>query len=80
MFRCYARAARYSRRLDIPRPIKWQCFPKSMELYYEANPKRVLHAANFRFGSGADENPVPRLRLLLGVEQTFSEEMQTSNF
>jgi hypothetical protein len=32
------------------------------------------------FGSGADENPVPRLRLLLGVEQTFSEEMQTSNF
>ncbi len=30
--------------------------------------------------SGADENPVPRLRLLLRAKQTFSAEKQTSNF
>ena len=33
-----------------------------------------------RFGSGADENLVPRLRLLLRDKQTFSAGKQTINF
>ena len=41
--------------------------------------KRAV-AVDFRFESGADENPAPRLRLLLRVKQTFFAEKQTSNF
>jgi hypothetical protein len=39
-----------------------------------------LGVKNGGFGSGADENPTPRLRLPLRAKRTFSAEKQTINF
>jgi hypothetical protein len=45
-----------------------------------AHGEYIRSSENARDGSVMDENPTPRLRLLLGAKQTFSAEKQTINF